>query len=213
VNSSSKSRSVPGVRLGYLLGSEEVAKAVADFNYSEFLSVPRCGTTFVAADMVLRALWWREVRHGESQADALHHVLDTVCRQDGPGLTTTDVDVFYSLRASYLRECEINLAIIKDAQRQFAKELGELWLAATPHHNGFNVVAEIATGQDGRSFAAGLFRATGLRLLPSECFTFDGVPVVTPHGALAFRLSSAEDPAHLRAAAQVLSRHIREVSH
>jgi diaminopimelate decarboxylase len=212
VNSTSKSRSVPGLRLGYLLGSVAMAKAVADFNYSEYLALPRAGTTFVAADMVLRALWWREVRHGNAPADAAQRVRDTVCRHDGPGLTLDDVEVFAGLRCAYVRDCEQRLTMIKEAQQQFASELGDAWIGATPHHNGFNVVAEIATRDSGRTFAAGLFRATGLRLLPTECFTFDARPVSTTRGGLGFRLSSADDPSRLRGAARALAGYIEQTS-
>jgi diaminopimelate decarboxylase len=212
VNSISKSRSVPGIRLGYLLGSVAMAKAVAEFNYSEYLSLPRAGTTLVAADMVLRALWWREVQNGNAPADAAQRLRDTVCRHDGPGLRPGDVEAFSRLRSAYVRDCEQRLATIKGAQQQFASELGDVWVAATPHHNGFNVVAEIATRETGRTFAAGLFRATGLRLLPTECFTFDGRPVATPRGGLGFRLSSADEPSRLRGAACALAGYVRQMS-
>jgi diaminopimelate decarboxylase len=212
VNSTSKSRSVPGLRLGYLLGSAAMARAVADFNYSEYLALPRAGTTFVAADMVLRALWWREAQHGNAPADAAQRVRDSVCRHDGPGLTLEDVEAFAALRFAYERDCEQRLTMIREAQQQFASELGDAWVGATPHHNGFNVVAEIATRESGQTFATGLFRATGLRLLPTECFTFDARPVSTPGGGLGFRLSSADNPSRLRGAARALAGYIGETS-
>jgi diaminopimelate decarboxylase len=208
VNSCSKSRSVPGLRLGYLLGSVRMTAAVAEFNYLNYLSLPRIGTRLMAADLVLRALWWRRAQLGESPRAAICSIKETVCRTDGPSIDEGDLLSFTKLLSAYTSECESRLACIRNAQGEFARGLSERWLGCTPHHNGFNVVAEIQTVRRGAAFAEELFRATALRLLPTECFTRNASPLPSLYGGLTFRLSTADEPLRLHQAAQALGHYI-----
>jgi diaminopimelate decarboxylase len=204
VNTVSKSRSVPGLRLGYLLGSEPMAKSVADFNYVNYLSIPRAGTRFVCGDLLLRSLWWRHTQLGQTFEQAMEMVRSTVCRSDTPSITESDFVAIASLYPKYVDECTANLDTIKQAQREFIAGLQEYWLGCTPHHNGFNVIAEITGPRSGQAFSKTLFRETGIRLFPSECFSFQGLPLEGTHEGLTFRLSSADKPHRLRAAAEIL---------
>jgi diaminopimelate decarboxylase len=211
INTISKSRSVPGLRLGYLFASEALARSVAYFNYTAYLSIPRAGTRVVSGDLLLRALWWRQSQLGESLDHAVTVIKSTVCRSDTPSINEDEFEAIISLYRQYCDECTSNAFTISEAQRAFIEGLQQYWITCTPHHNGFNVIAEIATSESGSLFAKSLFRATGIRLFPSECFRMEGRALKGARDGLTFRLSSAEKPLRLRSAGETLRMYMQGI--
>lgn len=212
VVSPSKSRSCPGLRLGYVIGSPNLIKELAQHQYTELLSLSRHGVSFVATDLVLRTLWWRVNKLKERLGTAIENIRRITCNPHALGIDPEHLSKMAELFEPYSEQCKERLLKVGSGIEAFRSGVGRHWLGATTLHNGFNVIAELAWKGAPNQLARGLYLSTGLRILPGSCFTLDGSPLLGRSGGTTIRLSCAAEPEALHRSGTRLAEYLDGVN-
>jgi aspartate/methionine/tyrosine aminotransferase len=183
VNSFSKSDSVPGFRLGYLLGPERIVKHAANYQFLSTMNPPTVPLLPPFFALVLRCVYTAERLGWASPADRepvlsfARHMLEVTTAIAPPAvldemnrrLSGRGFEFDHHRYVSYQQE--VGLAI-RQNHAYVLDRLGEYLSQTTSLQGGFNFLVELEpfADQDEDEVCRRLFDETAVAILTESCF-------------------------------------------
>jgi len=176
ISSYSKSRSLAGLRAGYLLAAPAIVDFVRHHNERSLWSPVNAGASALIADMIMRVIARRLRTAGGADADAIvaravrdagHYLQmfapfsDDFSRLDGIWRFLDDQFDWRAANASYRRDLGAVSAVCRSNWDGFVARMGSHLTQAIELRSGFNHCVQLATGMTEWDFVTRAFEHAG----------------------------------------------------
>lgn len=181
INSLSKTRSIPGMRVGYIVARKDIIDFVKQQKETQVYCPPSNCVVASSVDFMLRVFQYgRRTKNDKFRFDKIRRIFVRAFSlgADFTSYKKAVIEIFSGLNQEsdyepFRLELGLNWSIVKDNYALLEKILGDEICEITPLEGGFNVCIKVRKSSlyTQNQFAKRLRDATGLRILSEDFFS------------------------------------------